>query len=370
MARTLRGVLAYDRRLPWDVVSTVEALVTRSISDFVFVNLNLEGPQGVDRFGRVLYGTFGAAGFAEPVRKSSFPGEVTELRNTSRNRAYQLSGRLEKRFSDGFAASAHYTFSRGRDVQTPLRVNTLGVVNWASRAVSGRHDDLSRGISLNDIPHRIVVAGTARAPWRRWATELSIYYVGESGSPFTYLAWGAVRGRGDLNADGSNENDPIYIPRSALDTAEIRFALTTRQVALPGGGARTDTITAAQQAEAFERFVDVTPCLRRRRGHILERNSCREPWSHTTIASLRQTIPVAKGALQAQLDVYNLLNLLSSDWGRYRVAAPALLEEVGRTSGSPELSQPIFRYNLEAPRWTTLPTESVFQLQLALRYRF
>jgi hypothetical protein len=370
MARTLRGVLAYDRRLPWDLLGTLEAMVTRNISDFVFVNLNLEEPQGVDRFGRVFYGTFGPAGFAEPTRRSSFPGEVTELRNTSRNRSHQLSARLEKRFSDGLAATAHYTFSRVRDVQTPLRVNTLGVVNWSSRAVSGRHDDLTNGISLNDVPHRIVVAGTMRAPWRRWSTELSFYYVGESGNPFTYLAWGAGRGRGDLNADGSNENDPIYVPRSAFDTTQIRFALTTRQVAVPGGGTRTDTITAAQQAEAFERLIENTPCLRRQRGQILERNSCREPWSHITIASLRQTIPIAKGALQAQLDVYNLLNLLSSDWGHYRVAAPALLEQVSRTSGPPELAQPIFRYNVDAPAWTTLPAESVFQLQLALRYRF
>jgi hypothetical protein len=324
----------------------------------------------MDRFGRVVYGTFGPGGIAEPVRRSNFPGDVTELRNTSRNRAYQLSGRLEKRFSDGFAATAHYTFSHVRDVQTPLRVNTLGILNWASRAVSGRHDDLSRAISLNDVPHRVVLAATARAPWRRWPTELSIYYVAEAGSPFTYVAWGAVRGRGDLNADGSNENDPIYIPRSALDTAQIRFALTTRLVALPGGGSRVDTITAMQQAEAFERFIEDTPCVRRRRGQILQRNACREPWTHTTVASLRQTIPIAKGALQAQLDVYNLLNLLRSDWGRYRVAAPALLEQVGRTAGPPELAQPIFRYNLDAPRWTTLPTESVFQLQLALRYRF
>jgi hypothetical protein len=52
------------------------------------------------------------------------------------------------------------------------------------------------------------------------------------------------------------------------------------------------------------------------------------------------------------------------------VAAPALLEQVGRTAGAPELAQPIFRYNVDAPRWTTMPTESVFQLQFAVRYRF
>ena len=369
MAQTLRGVLAYDRQLPWNLLGTIEALITRNVSDFVFVNLNLEEPLGVDRHGRVLYGTTGPTSLAAPRLRANF-SEVIELRNNSRNHAYQLSTRLEKRFSEGTATTAHYTFSRVRDVQTPLRVNNPGIVNWASRAVSGRHDDLSPGISLNDVPHRIVFAGTHRAPWRRWSTEFSLYYVGESGSPFTYLASGAVRGRGDLNADGSNTNDPIYVPHSASDAGEIRFAQFTRPVLVPGGGRRTDTVTVAQQAEAFERFIERTPCLRRQRGQILERNSCREPWSHTSIASVRQRIPLGSRALEAQLDVYNLLNLLNREWGHYRVAAPALLEHVGQTAGAPETAQPIFRFNPTAPEWTTLPAESSFQLQLGLRYRF
>lgn len=367
MAQTLRGVLAYDRRLPGDVLGTVEALVTRNISDFVFVNLNLEAPQGVDRQGRVLYGTIGPTGLAQPALRSDF-SEVIDLRNTSRNHSYQLSARLEKRFSAGAAATAHYTFSRVRDVQTPLRIYNPAIVNWSSRAVSGRHDDLSPGISLNDIPHRLVLAGTVRAPWRRWSTEFSFYYMGESGGPFTYLAWGAGR-RGDLNADGSNANDPVYVPRSALDTTEIRFS---GQSALPGAdnSAAAQAQRVSSQQGTFEQFIQGTACLRQARGRILARNSCREPWSHTTIASVRQAIPIAGRTLEAQLDVYNVLNLLKSDWGHYRVAAPALLEHVGQTAGPPDAAQPIFRFNSTAPQWTTLPAESAFQLQLALRYRF
>ena len=187
LARALRGALAYDRRLPWDLTGTVEALVTRHLADFVFVNLNLAGPQSVDRRGRVLYGTIGPTGLAAPTRRSSF-SEVTELRNSSQTRAYQLSARLEKRFGGGTGATGHYTFSRVRDAQTPLRVNVPGSVNWSSRAVSGLHDPPNARISLNDVPHRIVLAGTQRAPWRTWSTEISFHYVGESGGPFTYLA--------------------------------------------------------------------------------------------------------------------------------------------------------------------------------------
>lgn len=367
MPQTLRGSLAYDRRLPWDLLATGEALITRNISDFVFVNLNLEGPQGIDRHGRVLYGTIITSGLAAPALRSGF-SEVIDLRNTSRNHSYQLSTRLEKRLSRGMAVTASYTFSRVRDVQTPLRTGTPGVVNWSSRAVSGRHDDLSPGISLNDIPHRIVLAGTFAAPWKRWSTVFSFYYVGESGSPFTYLAWGVGR-RGDLNTDGSNANDPIYVPRSASDMSEIVFSGRSESAGADNSPAAQAERVSRQQA-VFERFIERTPCLRRQRGRILERNSCREPWAHTTIASVRQAIPIAGEAIEVELDLFNVLNLLKRDWGLYRVAAPALLEHVGQTPGPREVAQPILRFDTTRPEWTTLQTESAFQLQVALRYRF
>jgi hypothetical protein len=117
-------------------------------------------------------------------------------------------------------------------------------------------------------------------------------------------------------------------------------------------------------------LIDATPCLRRQRGRILERNSCREPWSHTTIASVRQAVPIGSRALEAELDLFNVLNLLNAGWGHYRVATPRLLEHVGQTTGPPETAQPIFRFDVARSEWTTLATESVFQLQLAARYRF
>src|SRR5437773_3119594 len=100
---------------------------------------------------------------------------------------------------------------------------------------------------------------TYAAPWRRWTTDVSMYYVGESGSPFTYVAGGV--GLGDLNADGAARNDPIYVPRSAFDTTEIMFS---------GSGADTSSAAAGQrilsQQAAFEQFIATTPCLRRQRG--------------------------------------------------------------------------------------------------------
>src|SRR4029453_11421957 len=117
----------------------------------------------------------------------------------------------------------------------------------------------SLGISLNDVPHRLVLAGTWRAPWRRWLTEVSLTYVGGSGSPLTFRAGGDD---GDLNADGAL-NDPIYVPRSALDPDEIMFTGFE-----PDGDNSPDAQQARvrSQREAFGRFIQSTPCLRRQQG--------------------------------------------------------------------------------------------------------
>ena len=71
-----------------------------------------------------------------------------------------------------------------------------------------------------------------------------------------------------------------------------------------------------------------------------------------------------------QLDVFNVLNLLNGNWGRRREAEPALLEHVGQTAEPVESAQPIFRFDGTTPHLTTVANESVFQLQLAARYRF
>jgi len=102
----------------------------------------------------------------------------------------------------------------------------------------------------------------------------------------------------------------------------------------------------------------------------MERNSCREPWSNTTVASLKQELPVGGSALDLELDVFNVLNLLNASWGAQRTAAPTLLEQVQQTAAPVLESRPVFRYDTTRPTWTVVNDESRFQLQLAARYRF
>jgi len=354
----LRVSLGYDRRLPWGMVGTLEGLYTRGVHDFVFVNRNLAGPDSVDRNGRVMYGGIDSLGVATPhLVPRAFP-EAIELRNQSRNYAYNLTARLEKRFSNRFEGRVAYSWSRVRDAQTQLFLAFHD--NWEfGRVESGRHDDLHVGISDFDQPHRIVIVGTWAASWK---TDVSFYYVGTSGVPFTYATAG-TGGTGDLNADGSSLNDPIYVPRNAADTTEIRFAGSPSAV-------------ATQQA-AFEGFIARTPCLRAQRGRIARRNSCRSPWVHTLNVSVRQSVRFGGHTLSAECQVFNFLNLLNRGWGQVRLpndsdalSRVGVLEQVGQTPGRASQSQGVFHYDEGFRSFTSQNLLSNYQVQLGARYSF
>jgi hypothetical protein len=356
--QTLRASLGYDRRLPWGMVATLEALYTKGVHDFVFVNRNLAGPDSVDRNGRVMYGGIGSLGTATPdLVPGAFPAAI-ELRNQSRDYAYNLTAELEKRFSNRLELRAAYSYSRTRDVQSQLYLAFDD--NWRfGRVLAGRHDDLRIGVSDFDRPHRIVIVGTFAAPWK---TDISFYYVGTSGVPFTY-ATVAAGGTGDLNADGSNLNDPVYVPANTADMAEIRFSGSVTEV-------------AAQQA-AFAAFIARTPCLRGQRGQIVQRNSCRSPWVHSLNLSVRQSVSFGGHTVSAECQVFNFLNLVNSRWGHVQVpndndaqSRVGVLEQVGQTPGAASQSQGVFHYDPGFQPFSSQNLQSNYQIQLGARYSF
>jgi hypothetical protein len=364
--QVLRASLAADRQLPLGIVGTIEGLYTRGFRTLFFSPANLTDPIGVDRRGRVMYGTIAPTGLATPSRITTRFADVISVTNASQDYAYDLTAQLQKTFGVRGNAQVSFTHARSRDVQSLRAVRPVLLDNWRlSRTVAGRQEATATGVSDFDQPYRVRASGTIYSPWRRWGTDLSFYYVGGSGLPFTYVAGGAAP-RGDLNGDGAAGNDPIYIPRSALDTVEIRFAGAPSEV-------------AAQQA-ALDQFIDGASCLREQRGKIMARNSCRSPWSNLVHATLRQSLPTTRNRdLSVELQVFNLLNLLNSDWGRVQLPTlmntavtmqVPLLSQTGQTIGSVSQSQPIYRFDAAMRRYSDMNVDSYYQLQLAVRYNF
>ena len=361
--QTVRASLAVDRRLPLGMSVTIEGLYARATRAVVFVPVNLGEPVGADAHGRLLYGTISPTGIATPARIDTQLGDVIAITTRSGDFAYDVTSELRKesRFVD---IAISFSAGRARDVESPRTVGALLTDNWRfARPVAGRADVFSPGTSDFDQPQRVRVSGALHSPWRTLSTELLFFYIGGSGFPYTYVAGGAS-GRGDLNADGAVGNDPIYIPRSARDTVEIRFAGSPSEI-------------ATQQA-TFDRFIDGSACLRSQRGRIMARNSCRSPWMNVANLALRQTLPgIGAHAFVAEVQVFNLLNLLNRRWGRRELPTGSilattsqipLLAQVGATTG-PD-AQPIFRFDSTMERYSSDNVDSYYQIQLALRYHF
>ncbi|HKW46181.1 MAG TPA: TonB-dependent receptor [Gemmatimonadaceae bacterium] len=362
--QTLRASLAIDRQLPLGIIGTLEGLYTRTTSAMLFSAINLGPPVAADARGRVMYGTITASGLALPNRVSPAFGDVITITNQSRDYAYDLTSELRKqsRIAD---VAVGFSYGHQLDVQSSRPVSALLADDWRyGRPVAGLENDLTPTTSDFDQPFRARGSGTFHLPWPRFRTDVSFFYIGGSGMPYTYVA-GGTQGRGDLNADGAVGNDPIYIPRTALDTAEIQF-----------GGSPAEV--AAQQV-AFERFVDGASCLRRQRGQIMSRNSCRSPWVSQTNMAIRQALPSLHAhSFMLEIQIFNLLNMLNPHWGREQLPTGTmltttnqipLLSQIGETAGGAR-SQPIYRFDPTMSRYSYDNFDTYFQIQLAVRYNF
>jgi hypothetical protein len=346
-----RTSLGYDRQLPWGVIGTIEGLYTKMIENFWYLNLGLpDNPIGTDRNGRDLYGDI-VNGTVRPSYKSAVGADVIHITNQNKDYSYDLTGRLQKRFSDRFEGSIAYTYSHSYDVID--LTSSVAYSNWQfGRAYSNRQDDQDLHYSKWDVPHRIVAAGTYSFPSK---TDISFIFTGESGVPYTLVY------SGDQNGDGSANNDPIYVPKDVNDPNEIRFS-----------GA-----TATQQAAAFNNFINSQPCLNSQRGHIMTRNSCRFPWTQELDMSFRQSLQTLHAEnVILQVDVFNFLNLLNDRWGAQNFAAntndPQPLRRTSFTGAATMAAgaQGVFTYNPAFSLWNTQNVSSNYRIQAQLKYTF
>ncbi|HEY7234617.1 MAG TPA: carboxypeptidase regulatory-like domain-containing protein, partial [Gemmatimonadaceae bacterium] len=191
LPQTLRASLAVDRQLALGMIGTIEGLYTRSSRAVFFSPVNLGEPVASDRNGRLMYGTIGATGIASPSRISAQLGDVIAIGNHARDYAYDVTGTLRKatRVAD---IEASVSYGHARDVASPRPVSALLTDNWRfARPVSGRENDLTLATSDFDQPFRVRASGTLHSPWQRFRTDLTFFYVGGSGFPYTYVAGGA-----------------------------------------------------------------------------------------------------------------------------------------------------------------------------------
>ena len=381
----MRATIAYDRVLGGNLVATFEGLYSKTHNQLFFVNENLAGPVGTDAHGRVMYGTIAANGRATQTLPPAVVANgglarfstAIDLRNQNKDYAYNLTWQLRKRYSNNWEGMLAYTYSRARDVQSFTSSTHISNSSFG-RTLAGRLDDAYTSTSLFNQPHKITGLLTRSFEWwRNFSTDVTLFYQGTSGSPHDYI-YGGFGGNGDLNADGVQGNDLIYVPLNALDPNEIRFQ---------NSGTGANLVTAAQQAAAFEALINSSPCLSRYRGQIMPRNSCSLPFTNQMDLSIRQALPIGRGhRVSVAFDIFNFGNMLEKTWGKVRVSPITgfnnipLVTHVGMSSTSPATAVPIVTYNIRTldPDGSGVPQEyragdfasNYWRTQLSFRYSF
>lgn len=365
-----RSNLAADIKLPGGIVSTLEFLYNRNVNGYLYYNVNeseasatFSGPDN-----RPRYPGIGLSGTAlnNAIRINDNTVNAIYLTNTNEGTNYSFTVQLQKQFNWGLGLMAAYTRSVTEDLMSAGSI-AAGSYNGA-RSVRG-NNNLDLAFSDFDQPHRFLGTLNFRREYFKFgATSIGLVITGAPQGRFNYQY------AQDMNGDGVNGNDLIYVPRN---TSEMLFLPITTGT----GAAQRTLFTPEQQAAAFEAYINQDEYLSSRRGQYAERNGAIFPYLWRADLSFIQEFFVNTGksrnAIQLRADIRNFTNLLSDTWGVSRsLVQTNILTAAGvNATGVPQfrmattgsgtsqaLVSSTFQYN---------PSLSdVWQMQLGVRYIF
>ncbi|TQD51555.1 TonB-dependent receptor [Marilutibacter aestuarii] len=300
--------LAFDAELPWQgIVGAAELVLTQVKEAIYYQHLNLGAPTTYGPDGRPIF--WNAAGLdpnnwnqsgnssngasARANRDRAF-GDAIIARPTSKGESQQLTLSLNKPFNDSdWMWQLAYTYTNANDV-SPLTSSTSGS-QWGNNVSLDPNAEVT-GRSSYEIRDRITAAVTWKhAFFGDYNTNVSMFYEGRSGRPYSYVF------DNDANGDNRFGNDLLYIPSG------------------PG-----DVIFGSPAEEAaFWDFVAGDEYLSSHRGQLAERNGATSPWVNQFDLRISQELPGFWSGHKSEiwLDVLNVGNLLNKDWGQ--------IEEVG-----------------------------------------
>lgn len=360
--KVAKYTLGLDHQLPWlDMVVSAEYQYLDTVKGIKYDNLNLGAPTGVLPDGRLSYARNPnqAPGSANTTRwnaNPSFGQQVIYLTNTDKGHSDSFTLSLKKPFANNWSAMLGYTFSRATEVNP----GTSSVANssFNNRSWINPNDDYE-SISNYSVPNRIIASVTwEKAFFGDYKTNVSAFYDGHSGAPYSWIFGN------DVNGD-SYTRDLAYIPAG------------------PGDVAWAPGVTDAMKQSFFD-YISNDPELARYRGEIFKRNAGRAPWVNQLDLSISQEIPgfAKEHKGQVRLDIFNVLNMIDRSWGVERRADFPLERRLAEVRGVDASGKYIYdisgaaynqggRYSpARLPVNETLNPSQRWSVLLTLRYTF
>jgi hypothetical protein len=341
-----RTNIGVDKAFGEGWIATADFIYTRDINAMMVRNYGRKPPtgtlQGVDD--RAIY---------DPADMASNPfGGPTNayvFTNTDIGRTINLTFELKRSWASGIYSTIAYNYLDAQDassIEAEIssdaydRNPALGHVNKAVLAPS-----------IYGNRHRVV--GTANKTFSygggKHATTISLFFEYAQGGRFSYTY------SGDINRDGSGLNDLIYIPANSAEIAAMTFT-----------GSATEQ---NEQRVALDNYIEQDEYLRENRGQYVEKYGMLSPWYSRWDLRILQDLKINDDhALQFSLDILNVGNLISSEWGVRQF--PTNTQPIGVSvdaGGNPTYS---FDSNLKKTFTYDAGLLSRWQMQFGLRYIF
>jgi hypothetical protein len=194
---------------------------------------------------------------------------------------------------------AAYSYGEAKNTVDP---GSIAFGSWNNNQHAGDPNNPGLGYAAGSPGHRYFLTGSYSKEYFGFgATTASFFYEARTIGNASYVF------SGDLNGDGGTLNDLIYIHR---DTSEMNFQAFT-------AGGRT--YTAAEQAAAWNAFIEQDDYLRENRGSYAQRGAKFLPFVHrldfTVAQDLFTSLAGRRHSLQFRTDFINFGNLLNKNWG-------------------------------------------------------
>lgn len=351
MPQVLRTSLGIDYEAANEWRFTLEGMYTKNIKDVLFQQLNTQDNP-------LYYGY--DKNKQQPVYSGSVDNRFSNiylLSNTSEGYRYSITGTIAKNFFKKLNLSTSYTYGQSKDLSNGVR-NSMES-NWQlNQALVPNNPGLA--YSNFDVRHRIVTTLGYSYEWKNAGkTSINLFFSAQSGSPFSYgIVNNSIQGL-------PQQVSLAYIP--TRDEAVRYFKDIAGQ-------------TAAQQAAAFNQFVDGNQYLSGRRGQFTERNQGRTPWNIQADLHIAHELFVSKNKAQSvslTVDVTNLTNFINKDWG-IQYFSPNTFNSTSSVGLTPVLfppqqnagNYPVFTFNNPGKPYSTDYFASRAQMQFGLRYTF
>jgi hypothetical protein len=357
-----RTDLAVDKRLPWDVIATLEGLYSTEVNGAYYINANLPAAQSA---------------FTGPDKRlrwtnNRLNASVTNafvLSNTNTGMSYNLSGSLMRQFANGFFAKAAYAYGVSRDSYDP---GSTAASNWGGNATPNDPNNPGVQYSAFSPGHRMFLALSYRAEYFKvGATSISLFTQGQTqgNTNYTFSA--------DANGDGQT-NDLIYIPKNTSEMNFQAYCVNAAGVVQTNCSvAGNKTFSVADQTAAWEKYIEQDPYLRSHRGRYAERNAVFLPILFRSDLGLTQelfqSIAGKRNALSLRFDILNLDNLLNNKWGSGQriVSTTPLLPQGADASGALLYRLRNIGTDLLSTTYQhTAGASDVWRMQLGVRYSF